>query len=343
MRQRLAQVAQLLNDGGLARRHLHERVRRRELIDARRRERLGRQPLPVAQIELGPFGLGQRPVAGLAPLVLAHDPELHRRLAHHAGVDALEPVVVPFEDFVVERVERALEMRRTGEHELLGRDDIGEIALRTVEVGLVRVAVPAGAGIDRHLDLGEIGLAALDHLFLVVGIDQQIEIGRHVLAFLRQQIEHVRIHAVVGIGHRLAPVGLPGLGQLPGRPLVLMDGGEMADQIAEQVQHAARIFLAEAAQHAIGTARVEREDCLEMRGLLLSDVKLLGAEAGNADHADIAVAPGLGGDPFDQVVAVPFARAAAFRLADAARRADHMHVAARGQEMGVAGFLRTGP
>ena len=94
------------------------------------------------------------------------------------------------------------------------------------------------------------------------------------------------------------------------------------------MQHAAWILLAEAAQRAVSAARIEREDRLERRRLLLGDVELLGAEAGNADHADLAVAPGLPRDPLDQVVAVEFARSTAFRLADGARGADDMHIAA---------------
>ena len=117
----------------------------------------------------------------------------------------------------------------------------------------------------------------------------------------------------------------------------------MADQIAEQMDDAAGIFVAEAAELAIGAARVEREDGVQMRRLFLGHRKLLGAEAGNADHADVTVAPRLRRDPFDQVVAVPFARAAAFGLADAARRADDMHVTARDEKFGVAGLHRPGP
>jgi len=80
-----------------------------------------------------------------------------------------------------------------------------------------------------------------------------------------------------------------------------------------------------------------------MRRRLLGDRELLGAKAGNADHADIAVAPVLHRNPFDQIVAVPLARAAGLRLADAARRADDMHIAARNKKPGVTGFHRAGP
>ncbi|HEY7246487.1 MAG TPA: hypothetical protein VH678_21645 [Xanthobacteraceae bacterium] len=118
----------------------------------------------------------------------------------------------------------------------------------------------------------------------------------------------------------------------------------MHDEIAKEMQHAAGILLAEAAHHAVGAARVEREDRLEMRRALARDVQLLGAEPGNADHADIAVAPALLRDPLYQVITVPHPRsAAAVGLANAAGRADDMDIAARDEESGVAGFQETGP
>ena len=76
---------------------------------------------------------------------------------------------------------------------------------------------------------------------------------------------------------------------------------------------------------------------------MLGDRQLLGAKAGNADHADIAVAPVLCRDPLDQIVTVPLARAAALRLADAARRADDVHIAARDKKPGIAGLHWTSP
>src|SRR5262249_36160025 len=118
---------------------------------------------------------------------------------------------------------------------------------------------------------------------------------------------------------------------------------EVPDQITEQMDDTARIFVAKAAEFAIGATRIEWEDCFEMWRLLLGDGKLLGAETGNADHANIAVAPILHFDPFDQIVAVPFTRAAALRLADPAWRTDHMYIAARDQKLGVAGLYRPCP
>ena len=45
------------------------------------------------------------------------------------------------------------------------------------------------------------------------------------------------------------------------------------------MQHAAGIFLAEAAQRAEGAARVEREDRLQVRRILLGGMELFGAES----------------------------------------------------------------
>ncbi len=112
----------------------------------------------------------------------------------------------------------------------------------------------------------------------------------------------------------------------------------MVHQVAESMHHAAGKFLAEAAELAVGAARIVGKNRLELRRLLARQVKLLGGECADADHADIAVAPGLLRDPRDDVVAVPFARAAVTGFEIAARRADHVHVAARNEELGVAGF-----
>ena len=106
---------------------------------------------------------------------------------------------------------------------------------------------------------------------------------------------------------------------------------------------AAGIFVAEAAGLAVGAARIERKDRLEMRRVELRRHELLSAEAGNPHHPDIAVAPGLPRNPFDQIVAVKRARAAAFRFADAAGVSDHVNVAARDEKARVAGFRRAGP
>ena len=72
-----------------------------------------------------------------------------------------------------------------------------------------------------------------------------------------------------------------------------MTPGEMILRVAEQIQHAARKILAEAAERAIGAAPVIGKYRLQMRRVLFGGVQLLGREGADADHADMAVAPGL--------------------------------------------------
>ena len=148
------------------------------------------------------------------------------------------------------------------------------------------------------------------------------------LAFLGQYIEDMRIHPVIGILHRLPPQRFALGRKLARLALVLMQGREVLDQVTEGVEHAAGIFLAEASQSAERATRVEREDRLQMRRILLGGMKLLRAEAGDADHTDIAVAPWLLCNPLDQVVAVPLAPSAAIGFANSARRANDVNIAA---------------
>src|SRR5690606_761579 len=93
----------------------------------------------------------------------------------------------------------------------------------------------------------------------------------------------VRVDPVIRVVHRLLPGFFLFRWQAAGLTLVLVDRREMADQVAEGVDDAARIFVAEAAEEAVSAARINGEDGLQMRRLLFGYSKLLGAEAGNAD------------------------------------------------------------
>src|SRR4051794_19793311 len=112
----------------------------------------------------------------------------------------------------------------------------------------------------------------------------------------------MRGHPVVRIAHGLFPQRLLLRRQGPRPAPRSVKGGEMHDQVAEEMNNATGIFLAEAAQRAVGAARIERKDRLQMRRVLLGGVELLSAESGNADHADLAITPGLRRDPLDEVV-----------------------------------------
>src|SRR6185369_13115111 len=77
------------------------------------------------------------------------------------------------------------------------------------EMSLVGVAVPTRAGIGRDLDLGKLGLALLDRFFLVVGVDEDVEIRREMLSLEREHVVDVRVHLEVGIGDRFLPELFP--------------------------------------------------------------------------------------------------------------------------------------
>ena len=79
-------------------------------------------------------------------------------------------------------------MGRAGEHHFFWRSNFAEIGLRAGKVGFVGVAVPAGTGISRQRDLREFRLCRDNRFFVVVGIDQHIEVARHVLAALDQHV-----------------------------------------------------------------------------------------------------------------------------------------------------------
>jgi hypothetical protein len=74
---------------------------------------------------------------------------------------------------------------------------------------------------------------------------------------------------------------------------------------------------------------------------------LRSGEVTNADHADIAIRPGLLGGPLDEVVHVPAFLAvekpkSATGTAGASAICDHVHIAARNEEVAGASFDEAG-
>src|SRR5262245_37826791 len=114
-------------------------------------------------------------------------------------------------------------------------------------------------------------------------------------------MKQMRIHPVVGIIHRLPPEPITVGGQFAGRPLGSVRSGEMILKIAERVHDAARIFFTKAAKRPIGAARIVGEYGLQTWWMLLRRVELLGRVGDDSDHADVAVTPGLPGDPRDEI------------------------------------------
>ena len=127
----------------------------------------------------------------------------------------------------MQRVKRPLEMRRAREHQLFRRRYSFEIVLRAVEMGLVSVGVPAGAGVGRNFDLRKTLFRLLHRRFVVVRIDQQLKVWRHVLTLLGQHVVDVRIHPVIRIAHRLLPQRLLVGRQCARFALGAVHGGEM--------------------------------------------------------------------------------------------------------------------
>ena len=89
--------------------------------------------------------------------------------------------------------------------------------------------------------------------------------------------------------------------------------------------------------------REQGRDRLEMRRLHRRSRELSHREVADAEHANIAVAPGLDCDPFDEVVKIlPLLlveqRIVSARAASAAGVDDEVGVAARNEEIGCAGF-----
>ena len=116
----------------------------------------------------------------------------------------------------------------------------------------------------------------------------------------------------------------------------------MAGGHADHVQKRRQETTAQQAVVRRGLVEIEgagnRHDRLEMRRPLDGGLHLGAREVADADHSDIAIGPGLGGGPLDQVVhimallAVEEAERAA-RSAGAAAVGNHVDVAARHEEI----------
>src|SRR5207247_7936799 len=98
-------------------------------------------------------------------------------------------------------------MGRAGKEQRLVRSlEVAKPVLRPVEMRLIRVAVPARAGVGRHVYVREFRFALFDRLSLVVRIDENVEKYWKVLALERKNVVDVRIHHVILIGDGLLPL-----------------------------------------------------------------------------------------------------------------------------------------
>src|SRR5260221_11427819 len=252
-------------------------------------------------------------------------------------------MVVPLQRRGAKSTQRAIEMRRSRDDQVLLPAEQLEVILGTAEVRFIGVTIPTGADIRGDADISDRTLAVRDGLGLIEGVEQNLEVLRHVLTSLVQHVEYVRIHPVIRIAHGLRPQRFSLRRQLPRCPLVAMNAREVIHQIAKLVDDSTGVFFSEAPEGPVRSPAVISEDRLEMRRLLLGQFELLGSECADPNHAYIAVAPGLTNDPLDQIIAIPFARTPAVRFVHSSRRSDDVHITPRHKEARVAGLHMTNP
>ena len=203
-------------------------------------------------------------------------------------------------------------------------------------------------GGDLDLVRGVDGLPVLPERS-VVGIEHEIQ-PEIVRLRIVQHVDHVRPVLDVGVGEPLADARLVLLARI--------DAFALAGDVAHRDAAVAAAALARRPRHQPHDAAViaklvhvevaaVHEDRLEVGRRLGGAHHLHRGEVRNADHADIAVAPGLLRHPFDQVADVLALAMAAeivvaheltVRAAGAAHVSDHMGIAARDHGADIAGF-----
>ena len=265
--------------------------------------RLLRQPAAVPQVEVREPRPRQRPLGGLAPAVGAEDVGAHaRRLREVVALPVPQPVVEEQADAVVGdplrvQAQAPCPPRRLRGQLVIGGADGEPLVLphRVVDVALLdaqpaleraaqEVVVPAGPVEHRDVEL-------LPQL-------REVEAGPELVA--------------LGIGHRQI-VEMAGQArgsrqvlerQMPGfepQPVDVAAVGLVADPQARRLEAEGAALEQQAVQvdaHVAGGQAAQRRVEARGRGPLRErEVRL-------ADHADLAVAPGLRRDPVDGVVAV---------------------------------------
>ena len=313
--------------------------------------RLLRQPAAGPQVELREPRAGQRPLGRLAPAVGAEDVGAHAwRLREVVALSVAKPVVEEKADAIVGDPLR-VQLQTSGPPRLLrGQLVIGGadgkplvLAHRVVHVALLdappalerpaqEVVVPAGPVKHRDVELGP-------QLGEVVPRPELVALG----AGHRQIVEmagqaggprQVLQRQVCGVEPQPVDVAAMGLVADPQTRGLQAEGAALEEQAVEVEPHVTRGQAAQGRMKARGRGPLRERE-----------VRL-------ADHADLAVAPGLRSDPGDGVVAVvglvndggPFA----LRLELAAHVLDDAHVslarpvAAVGGHRGVGFVLAVG-
>ena len=275
-------------------------------VEGERRSRRGR-PSRFGDPAARPFGIG-----GRRRHAFLH-PGAQHRLVHDAGVEALQPEIPPAQRFLQEADPRSGEgdvrigMRPGTDEALAGGRQPGQQARDRIGVAVG----PAADCVDRRGD----GRVVLGHRALL-----PVVVAGLVADPVRQ---HQRIVLQAGQPH-VAPAVADDLG-------VGRQGAECehrrgpGDRVVEQA--AAHVVA------VVGIAVVGRaagDDGLQGRRAVAGDLQGVEAAPGNAHHADRAAAPGLGGEPGDDLDRVALLLRQVFVEQQAVRIAGAAHVDADG-------------
>ena len=281
----------------------------------------------------GVLGAGEGPFLLVAPAVLAHDEDANGSLVHDPGVLALQPVAEPA---LLDLHEVDLGFR--AEVEVAGPAALGkgvaDVAPGADEQALLAARVGAAEGVDAF-EAGEGALqedvvpgAEVEHGHVdgveaaadvdlvpegaVVGVVEVVaEVGSAVLHALDPVGEGDVGVALGGEGLReeavllgRVEVGLEGVHLLAGEAIALQGVAALEEGVGDHpavLEGAAGV--ARPALAVIGGSGDGRHRLQMGRGVG-GELVLVGAQVGLAEGSDIAVAPGLLGEPLDGVVAV---------------------------------------
>ena len=266
------------------------------------------------------------------------DMDLDGGLVHDAVVDPLQPVVVPAEHGVV------LVHPGAGLHRRIGSDFQLLGAVQDIEQLDRAIDRPAAALVDLQIDRDVDVAGQVDGVLFLVPravdfVRDDVE-PAFVVDRIVQDVDEVRPGRHVGIGQAFRdalPDLLLGTGLQHPRLVPVGEGpaGIAATTLARRARHEPHDAAVIGRLVEVEVTAAD-EDRLEAGRTLGRGKDLHRAEIRDPDHADGAVAPGLRGHPFDEVVGVLSQRHAtgiviadmlAFRSARSAHVADHVDIA----------------
>jgi hypothetical protein len=222
-------------------------------------------------------------VAGRRFHALGH-PGAKHRLVHHTGVDALEPVVPPSQDFLQESDLRTGQRKvrigmRPGSDEAFARHR--EMFEQTRDCVLVAVG-PTADRVDRALDRGVVLAHRPPPPEVVAPLVAQpsFEEQRHML-------EALQPHRAATIADQRRVGRVAHRGKEERRPVE-----PRGQQSAAHVVHVVAVPV---------VGRADRHDRLQRRWTTSGDLECVEATPGDPHHSDCATAPGLRRQPRDDL------------------------------------------